>query len=129
MTIQPLDLLRHFFAAGVRRETADLTARQMAVFLTVYRTPGPHTVRGLAAELNVAKPVITRVLDRFRELDLARRSVDPTDRRSVLVLRTDNGRDLQSRIACDFEAAQAAARAPARSAAANRKEAQTNVAA
>jgi DNA-binding MarR family transcriptional regulator len=57
-------------------------------------------VRGLAAELNVSKPAITRALDRLGELDLARRKVDPLDRRSVLVQRTMKGaaflRDLRS---------------------------------
>ncbi len=69
----------------------DLTQRQMAVLLTVYLIDGPHTVRGLAAELNVSKPAITRALDRLGELDLARRKVDPMDRRSVLVQRTLKG--------------------------------------
>ena len=61
---------------------------------------GAHTVRGLAADLNVSKPAITRALDRLGELDLARRKVDPMDRRSVLVQRTLKGsaflRDLRS---------------------------------
>ena len=61
------------------------------MFLTVYLTDGPHTVRGLAAELNVSKPAITRALDRLGELDLARRKVDPMDRRSVIVQRTLKG--------------------------------------
>lgn len=52
---------------------------------------GPHTVRGLAATLNVSKPAITRALDRLGELDLARRKTDPQDRRSVLVQRTVKG--------------------------------------
>ena len=57
-------------------------------------------MRGLAAELNVSKPAITRALDRLGELDLARRKVDPADRRSVLVQRTLKGaaflRDMRS---------------------------------
>jgi DNA-binding MarR family transcriptional regulator len=48
-------------------------------------------VRGLAAGLNVSKPAITRALDRLGELSLARRKVDPTDRRSVLVQQTREG--------------------------------------
>jgi DNA-binding MarR family transcriptional regulator len=48
-------------------------------------------VRGLAADLKVSKPAITRALDRLGELDLARRKVDPMDRRSVLVQRTLKG--------------------------------------
>jgi DNA-binding MarR family transcriptional regulator len=75
----------------VRQDHTDLTARQLGVLLTVYLTEGPHTVRGLAAELNVSKPAITRALDRLGELDLARRKVDPMDRRSVIVQRTLKG--------------------------------------
>ena len=48
-------------------------------------------MRGLASDLNVSKPAITRALDRLGELDLARRKVDPMDRRSVLVQRTLKG--------------------------------------
>ena len=33
-------------------------SRQLALLLTVYLTPPPHTVRGLAETLNVAKPVV-----------------------------------------------------------------------
>ena len=75
----------------VRRDGPDLSARQLGVFLTCYLHDGAHTVRGLAADLNVSKPAITRALDRLGELDLARRKVDPADRRSVLVQRTLKG--------------------------------------
>jgi DNA-binding MarR family transcriptional regulator len=82
--------------------------------LTVYLNDGPHTVRGLAAELNVSKPAITRALDRLGELDLARRKVDPMDRRSVLVQRTLKGaaflRDMRSIMA---QAEQQSREAPA----------------
>jgi DNA-binding MarR family transcriptional regulator len=84
-------LLRRTVAEMVRQDTRDLSARQLAVFLTVYLTDGPHTVRGLAAQLNVSKPAITRALDRLGELDLARRKLDPKDRRSVLVQKTPAG--------------------------------------
>lgn len=69
----------------------DLSLRQMGVLLTVYLTDGPHAVRGLAAALNVSKPAITRALDRLGELDLAKRRVDPSDRRSVVVVQTVKG--------------------------------------
>jgi len=55
-------ILRDTVVALVRRDGPDLSARQLGVFLTVYLTDGPHTVRGLAAELNVSKPAITRAL-------------------------------------------------------------------
>lgn len=88
---QLVGILRDTVVALVRRDGPDLSARQLGVFLTVYLTDGPHTVRGLAAELNVSKPAITRALDRLGELDLARRKVDPLDRRSVIVQRTLKG--------------------------------------
>jgi DNA-binding MarR family transcriptional regulator len=88
---QLVGILRDTVVALVRRDGADLSARQLGVFLTCYLRDGGHTVRGLAAELNVSKPAITRALDRLGELDLARRKVDPLDRRSVLVQRTLKG--------------------------------------
>ncbi len=97
---QHLGILRETIVALVRSDGPDLSARQLAVLLTVYLGEGPHTVRGLAADLNVSKPAITRALDRLGELDLARRKVDPADRRSVLVQRTAKGtaflRDLRN---------------------------------
>jgi DNA-binding MarR family transcriptional regulator len=97
---QLVGILRDTIVSLVRRDGPDLSARQMGVFLTCYLHDGPHTVRGLAAQLNVSKPAITRALDRLGELDLARRKVDPLDRRSVLVQRTLKGaafmRDIRS---------------------------------
>jgi DNA-binding MarR family transcriptional regulator len=84
-------LLRETVVALVRRDSADLSARQLGVFLICYLNDGGHTVRGLAAEMNVSKPAITRALDRLGEFDLARRKTDPSDRRSVLVQRTTKG--------------------------------------
>src|ERR1700712_4096422 len=92
--------LRDTVVSMVRRDGPDLSARQLGGFLTCYLQEGAHTVRGLAADLNVSKPAITRALDRLGELDLARRKVDPMDRRSVLVQRTTKGsaflRDLRA---------------------------------
>ena len=84
-------ILRDTIVALVRREGADLSARQLGVFLTCYLQEGPHTVRGLAAALKVSKPAITRALDRLTEFDLVKRKADPADRRSVLVQRTPGG--------------------------------------
>jgi DNA-binding MarR family transcriptional regulator len=99
-TDQMVGILRDTIVALVRRDGPDLSARQLGVFLTCYLQEGAHTVRGLAADLNVSKPAITRALDRLGELDLVRRKVDPMDRRSVLVQRTLKGsaflRDLRS---------------------------------
>ncbi len=97
---QLVGIMRDTIVALVRRDGPDLSARQLGVFLTCYLQEGAHTVRGLAADLNVSKPAITRALDRLGELDLARRKIDPMDRRSVLVQRTLKGaaflRDLRT---------------------------------
>lgn len=69
----------------------DLSARQIAVLLTVYLEDGPHTVRGLAANLRVSKPAITRALDRLSAEGLLNRKTDHNDRRSVLIQRTEKG--------------------------------------
>jgi DNA-binding MarR family transcriptional regulator len=100
---QTVDVLRQTIVALVRRDGPDLTARQLGVFLTCHLEGEAQTVRGLAAKLNVSKPVITRALDRLAEFDLVRRKQDPLDRRSVLVQRTVPGtsylRDLKKILA------------------------------
>jgi DNA-binding MarR family transcriptional regulator len=88
---QRVDALRRTIVGLVRRDGPDLTARQMGVLLTSYLEEEAQTVRGLAAQLNVSKPAITRALDRLSEFDLVRRKTDPLDRRSILVQRTVAG--------------------------------------
>lgn len=75
----------------VREGRPDLSMRQAAVLLTIYLEPPPHTVRGLAARLNVSKPVITRALDMLGTLKLVTRHRDEQDKRNVLVRRTVDG--------------------------------------
>ncbi|MBI4183564.1 MAG: MarR family transcriptional regulator [Proteobacteria bacterium] len=87
-----LELWRVALIESVRRDSPDLSARQMAVLLSVAGTPPPHTVRGLARTLNVSKPAITRALDRLSKLSFVRRRTDEEDRRSVLVECTEAGR-------------------------------------
>jgi DNA-binding MarR family transcriptional regulator len=89
--VQALALWQNVVLETVRREGPDLSSRQLAILLTIYLTPPPHTVRGLAGSLNVSKPAITRALDTLGELDLVKRKRDETDRRNVLVQRTVNG--------------------------------------
>ena len=88
---QALSLWRIAHTALGRSDHPNLTQRQMALLLTVYLTPQPHTVRGLAAHLEVTKPVITRALDALSQLGLIRRRRDDADKRSVLVERTTKG--------------------------------------
>lgn len=90
---QALNLWRATLVESLRRGGPDLTARQVAVLLTVYLTAPPHTVRGLASDLKISKAAISRALDRLSQLELVRRKVDDADRRSVLVQRTSKGSD------------------------------------
>lgn len=89
--LQALDLWRKALVTTVRRDAPDLSARQMALLLTVYLTPPPHTVRGLAGTLKISKPAVTRAIDRLGDLQFVRRKTDEADRRSVLIQRTVRG--------------------------------------
>jgi DNA-binding MarR family transcriptional regulator len=88
---QALKLLHGFSHALVTDRELDLTTRQLAVLLTIYLDPSPHTVRGLAAQLKVTTSVITRALDTMSKLDLVSRGRDETDRRNVVIQRTVKG--------------------------------------
>jgi DNA-binding MarR family transcriptional regulator len=88
---QALRLWQQVTLSEVLGKKPDLTQRQAAILLTVYLDPPPHTVRGLAARLDVTKPVITRALDTMGELKLLSRHRDENDRRNVLVRRTVEG--------------------------------------
>ncbi len=105
---QALQLWRETLIASVRNDGPDLGARQMAILLIVYGQEPPHTVRGLAAQLNISKPAVTRALDMMGRLDFTRRKRDETDRRNVLVQRTIKGSVYLSEFA-DLIKAQAAA--------------------
>ena len=89
--LQSLELWRHALVASVRGDAPDLSARQMALMLSVYLGDGPHTVRGLALALKISKPAVSRALDRLGELGYIRRQRDDLDRRNVLVQKTASG--------------------------------------
>ncbi len=89
--LHSLEMWRHTLVASVRGDAPDLSARQMALLLSVYMSEGPHTVRGLAQILHISKPAISRALDRLGELGYVRRERDDLDRRNVLVQRTVTG--------------------------------------
>jgi DNA-binding MarR family transcriptional regulator len=88
---QALRLWRQVNLDLVRDGEADLSARQTAILLTVYLELPPHTVRGLAKQLGVTKPVITRALDTLGKLGLLTRKRDEEDRRNVVIQRTVAG--------------------------------------
>lgn len=89
--LKALGLWRTALVATVRADSPDLSARQLAIMLQVYLTDPPHTVRGLAADLLISKPAVTRALDRLSVLGFAKRRRDPDDKRNVLVQRTVKG--------------------------------------
>jgi len=89
--LKALDIWRRAIVDSVRLEAPDLSARQVALLLTVYLDVPPHTVRGLSKIMKVSKPAITRAVNRLSELGLVRRKVDEDDRRSVLLQRTVKG--------------------------------------
>lgn len=94
LSIRPAQALRLWHDVTldlVREDDIDLSARQMAILLTIYLEVPPHTVRGLAQRLNVTKPVITRALDTMGGYDLVSRRRDDLDRRNVIVQRTVKG--------------------------------------
>ena len=88
---QALDLWRRVAVVMLHKDLPDLTQRQVALLLQVYLSPPPHTVRGLAKELAMSKPAVTRALDRLSNLDFLRRKTDEADRRSIQVQRTVKG--------------------------------------
>ncbi len=86
-----LDFWHHVALDTVRDEDTDLSARQLAILLTIYLETPPHTVRGLAQKLGVTKPVITRALNTLGTMGLCARRRDQTDKRNVLIKRTVDG--------------------------------------
>lgn len=85
---QALGLWHQVSLEQVKAHGTDLTMRQMAILLHIYLVPPPHTVRGLAAALDVTKPVITRALDTMGEMGIVDRVRDISDRRNVIIKRT-----------------------------------------
>lgn len=83
----------------VRNGDDDITLRQMSMLLLVYSREEPYTPREMAANLAVAKPVISRAMDKMEELGVLRRLADPRDGRSVLLGRTPFGEDFMASLA------------------------------
>ncbi|MDC0655150.1 MarR family transcriptional regulator [bacterium] len=88
---QALAIWQGALASLVRDEVHDLTVRQLAILSTVYTANTPPTIRGLSAELSLAKPVVTRAIDTLEKHDLCRRHPDGSDGRSVIIQRTVRG--------------------------------------
>ena len=98
-TDEALKIWQHVCLDQVLDDQPDLTLRQMTILLTIYLEKPPHTVRGLAARLDVTKPVITRALDTMGALKLVSRHRDPRDMRNVVISRTVQGSQFLERYA------------------------------
>ena len=59
------EALLRAIVALVRREGADLSARQIGVFLICHLEDEAQTVRGLAAKLNISRTAVCRALNRL----------------------------------------------------------------
>ncbi len=90
-TQDALVLWQKVISRSLRELPYDLSQRQIAVLLTVYMSPPPHTIRSLAEQLNISKPAVCRAIDTLSGLDLIRRKKDEEDRRNVFLQRTING--------------------------------------
>lgn len=100
-----LSLWRAVTLEEVRGAGPDLTARQLAVLMTIYLTPRPHTVKGLSETLGMPKPAVTRSLDVLEELGFIDRTRDPDDRRNIFIQRTPAGAEHLSEFAGRIERA------------------------
>lgn len=69
----------------------DLSARQLAILMSVYLEATSHTVKSLSEKLNVTKAVISRALDTLTKHGFVKRAPDPSDKRSIIVMRTSGG--------------------------------------
>jgi DNA-binding MarR family transcriptional regulator len=88
---EAIELWRTVTLQSVRNDAYNLSARQMALLLTVYTQDGPHTVKSLATTLNITKPPICRALDSLSKYKLTTRRVDKSDRRVVYIETTEDG--------------------------------------
>ena len=104
-----VEILKDTVVALVSAEDRDLTQRQIGVLLTCYLDKDEHTVRGLARDLNISKPAVTRAVDKLEGMHLLARAEDPRDRRSVLLQCTAAGRGYMARIKAVMAAASKAA--------------------
>ena len=93
-TITPQDALKlwqRVVETSLHGLPHDLSQRQMAVLLSVYFLPPPHTLRSLSTRLRISKPAICRAVDALSRWDLVRRKKDEQDRRNVFLNRTIAG--------------------------------------
>lgn len=90
-TMRALHFWHGINAAALRQLPLDLSARQSAVLLSVYLSPGPHSIKTLADALDISKPAICRAIDVLEQAKLVKRARDRNDKRNVMLARTPKG--------------------------------------
>ena len=90
--------------ATVRSDSPDLSARQLAMLMSIYLEDGLHTVRSLAKHLDVTKAAISRATDSLCKLGYIERKPDHRDKRSVVLARTSAGIHFLSEFADTIQA-------------------------
>ncbi len=86
-----LTFWQQVIAESITPQEVDLSNRQMALLLHVYLHSGPHTIKTLAASLNISKPAICRAVDCLSCLGWVKRRRDTDDKRIVYVEKTPEG--------------------------------------
>lgn len=67
---------------------------------------GGHSMTEIAEHVMVPAPTLTKIVDRLVDSTLVYRRADDRDRRRVMVLLSDRGRDLHHRLAPDVRRAE-----------------------
>lgn len=88
---EALALWRNVTLHSISEYDFDLSCRQMGILLMIYTKDDKHTVRGLASDLHISKPAVTRALDRLTSHKLIKRVRDQEDRRNVFITPTQEG--------------------------------------
>lgn len=89
--IQALNYLKALNESFILSGIANITYRQMQILLTIYLDDNVSRVREIANKLQIPKPSITRTLDKLERLDLLKRKVEHSDKRSIIIIKTANG--------------------------------------
>jgi DNA-binding MarR family transcriptional regulator len=96
--IEALSLWHKVCIRTLKENDINLNARQTGILLTVYLGEPPHTIRSLAAALNISKPAVCRAVDTLEKYGFVKRKEDTEDRRNIFLQRTIKG----SVYLCDF---------------------------
>jgi DNA-binding MarR family transcriptional regulator len=81
------------------RGTRKLHIRHLQILALACANDGPHSVASLARAAGISSGFNSKVIDRLFDEGLITRTVDPSDRRLLLIAPTKTGRDLNCRVA------------------------------